>query len=106
MSKLKLDSLSDDEVLKLLDITVAGIKERKRTSFDDLQERIQFAKYEFMLDGRRNPKTLFLGFAEMDTLKQIPPWQLVRDPKCVNLGEQVMGLEVIRVIKDTFLQVA
>lgn len=77
----------------------------KLTTFDELLQNIEYAKQEFMRERGRCPKNVFLGFAEVEAFKNIPPWQLPsREP--YGGSERVMGLEVVRVLKDSFLQVA
>lgn len=75
------------------------------TTFDELLQNIEYVRHEFMRERGRCPKTVFLGFAEVEAFKTIPPWQLTsREP--YGGSEQVNGLEVVRVLKDSFLQVA
>ena len=106
MSTLKLDNLSGDEISTLLDIVEVGLKERKRPPFDDLLKKVHMSQLDFMRRScGRKPKIVFLGYAEMDAFKTIPPWQLTSREHYTG-SEQVMGLEVVRVIKDAFLQVA
>jgi hypothetical protein len=85
---------------------VAELKDRKPNPFDLLLRDIHHAQDEFMYKHGERPKTVFLGFAQTKAFEHIPPWQIVRDPKVATQPEQIGGLEVIRVLKDSFLQVA
>ena len=103
------DPAPDAPVEKLLDhcaAVVAELKDSKPNPFDLLLRDIDHAKYEFMYKHGERPKTVFLGCEQCRAFEHIPPWQIVRDPKVATQPEQVEGLEVIRVLKDSFLQVA
>jgi hypothetical protein len=102
---LNLENLSGEQILKLVDITVAGLK-RDPNPFDVLLEDINIARNEFMCKHRDRPTRVFLGHNQCRAFEHMPPWQIVKDPAYANRSEQVMGLEVIRVLKDSFLQVA
>jgi hypothetical protein len=99
----------DVPVENLLDhcaAVVQELKDRKPNPFDLLLRGIHHAQDEFMYKHGERPKTVFLGREQYRAFEHIPPWQIVRDPKVATQPEQVMGLEVIRVLKDSFLQVA
>lgn len=102
------EHLTSKQLDAWMTLALATLKaERQRlTPFDLLLRDIYNATQQFMCEHGDRPKTVFLGFEQMKAFAHIPPWQIRQDAAMLGKPQMVEGLEVVQVLKDSFLQVA
>ena len=90
----------------VLDTRLREVKERELTAFDELLQRVIHERDQFLWGVGQSPKRVFLGFTEMEAFKNTPLEMVAQGPSFPYLEDQVAGLEVVRVLKESFIQVA
>lgn len=106
------EHLSGEQLDTMLDLIEAQVRvfgaTRRPTPFDLLLRGIYQSQCEFIHTNGKRPTTVFLGSSQMEAFTYAPPRSTTseQDARAMRSEQTVEGLEVVRVLKDSFLQVA